>query len=95
VTVVISDCADAAGLADVPGGLLHKLVEGRYGLDALLTARTGGLNTTVFLTTGERALVWRGVPDLADWRMATLLWTGVGLLALWAAIARHREQRRN
>ena len=39
-------------------------------------------------------MVWWAVPDLADWRIATLLWTGAGLLALWAAASRHRERRR-
>jgi hypothetical protein len=98
---ILSVASDAAGaqlrvgwVADAPGGLLHLLVESRYGLDALLTARTGTLSTTMTLTTGERAMVWRAVPDLADWRIATVLWTGVGLLALWAAASRHREQRR-
>ncbi len=98
---ILSVVSDAAGaqlrvdwLADAPGGLLERLVQGRYGLDALLTARTGTLSTTVPLTTAQRAMVWRAVPDLSDWRIATLLWTVVGLLALWAAASRHREQRR-
>ncbi|CAA9319214.1 MAG: hypothetical protein AVDCRST_MAG11-1923 [uncultured Gemmatimonadaceae bacterium] len=77
-----------------PEQLLRLLLESRYGLDALLTARIESLNSWSTLTTGERALVWWGVPDLADWRTATLLWTGAGLLALWAAASRHRERRR-
>ena len=81
-------------LADFPSRQVHALVEGRYGLDAVLTARTATQSTTAFLTTGERVVVWWGVPDLADWRIATLLWTGAGLLALWAAASRHRERRR-
>ena len=81
-------------LADAPGRLLRLLLDSRYGLDTLLTARTASLSTTTILTTGERAVVWWGVPDLADWRTATLLWTGAGLLALWAAVSRHRERRR-
>ena len=81
-------------LADVPGRLMWQLIEGRYGLDALNTARTETLSTPATLTTGERAMVWWGMPDLADWRTATLLWTGAGLLALWAAASRHRERRR-
>jgi len=84
----------AGWLTDAPARALHLLVEGRYGLDAVLTARTATLSTTVFLTTGERAVVWRAVPDLADWRTATLLWTGAGLLAVWVAASRHRERRR-
>jgi hypothetical protein len=95
---VVTDAASTqlktGWLADAPARALHLLVEGRYGLDAVLTARTATLNTTVFLTTGERAVVWRAVPDIADWRTATLFWTGAGLLALWAATSRHRERRR-
>lgn len=82
------------GLADVLERALQRLVVGRYGLDALLTARTETLSTPATLTTGELMLVWRAVPDLADWRAATLLWTGVGLVTLWAAASRHRERRR-
>ena len=81
-------------LGDAPGRLLRLLVEGRYGLDALLTARIESLGANATLTTGERAMVWWAVPDLADWRAATLIWTGAGLLALWAATSRHRERRR-
>jgi hypothetical protein len=81
-------------VADAPSHLLHLLIESRHGVDALFTARTGTLSTTATLTTGERALVWRAVPDLADWRTATLLWTGAGVIALWAGASRHRERRR-
>jgi hypothetical protein len=81
-------------LADAPARLLWQLVEGRYGLDALITARTETLSTPTTLTTGERVMVWWGVPSLAGWGTATLLWTGAGLLALWAAASRHGERRR-
>lgn len=81
-------------LADAPRRLLRLLIESRYGLDALLTARIDSLNSMVTLTNGEQAIVWRSVPDLSDWRTATLLWTGAGLLALGAAVSRHRERRR-
>jgi hypothetical protein len=81
-------------LADAPGRLLRLLLAGRYGLDALLTARIEMLSDPAILTNGERTIVWSAVPDLADWRTATLLWTGAGLLALWAAASRHRERRR-
>ncbi|HEX6050643.1 MAG TPA: hypothetical protein VFZ21_15295 [Gemmatimonadaceae bacterium] len=98
---IVSVVSDAAGaqfrvswLMDAPGGLLERLVQGRYGLDALLTARTGTLSTIVPLATGQRAMVWRAVPDLSDWHIATFVWTGAGLLALWLAAFRHREQRR-
>ena len=98
---IVSVASDAAGaqfrvnwLSYGPGGVLDLLIQGRFGLDALLTARTGTLSTAVTLTTGERAMAWRGVPDLVDWRVATLLWSSIGLLALWAAVSRHRERRR-
>ena len=77
-----------------PERLLDLLVGSRYGLDAVLTARLESLGTHATLTTGEDAMVWWAVPDLADWRVATVLWSGIGLLALWAAASRHRERRR-
>lgn len=77
-------------LADAPMLLLN----GRFGLDALLKLRTWTLDRRAFLTTGEIAEVWSAVPSLADWRTAFLLWTIVGLLAIWAAVSRHREGRR-
>jgi hypothetical protein len=84
----------AGWLAYAPERGLRWLTEGRYGLDAVLTARLESLGTRTTLTTGERVMVWWGVPDLGDWGTATLLWTGAGLLALWAAASRHRERRR-
>jgi hypothetical protein len=68
--------------------LLEFVFEGPYGLDALLTART------TLLKTGDRVTVWRALPDVGQWAMATLLWTGAGLVSLWAAASRHREGRR-
>jgi hypothetical protein len=81
-------------LADAPERALVQLLEGRYGLDALLKLRTWTLDRRAVLPTGEGIEVWTAVPDLADWRTAALLWTGAGLLALWAAASRHRERRR-
>ncbi|MGZ8411881.1 MAG: hypothetical protein ACXW05_04045 [Gemmatirosa sp.] len=85
---------DVGWLANAPERALRPLILGRFGLDALLTARLESLGEHVTLTTGERLMVWMEVPDLADWGTATLLWTGGGLLALWAATSRHRERRR-
>jgi hypothetical protein len=79
--------------ATAPGRLLQGAFDGRYGLDALLTARTGSLKTEATLTTGERVVVWRALPDLRHWAAATLLWTGGGVIALLAAASRHRERR--
>ena len=81
-------------LAGAPGRLLGLIVGSRYGLDAVLTARSESLSATATLTTGRSMRVWWGVPDLADWAVATLLWTALATLSLWAAISRHGEQRR-
>jgi hypothetical protein len=70
------------------------LLVGRYGLDALLSARTESLSGEVRLPGGEVVNAWWGLPDLGDWALATLLWTGAALALLWAAASRHREQRR-
>lgn len=91
--VGVSEEANAEWLASAPGGLLRGLFDGPYGLDALLTARTGSLKTEAILSTGETVVVWRALPDLREWAMATLLWTGAGLVALIAAASRHRERR--
>ncbi len=84
----------AGWLVDELEGLLQTFFTGRYGFDALLTARTESLHTEVTLTTGETVGVWRALPHLGQWALATLLWMGAGLVALWAAASRHREQRR-
>lgn len=87
--------ASARWLADLPALVLETLFLGPYGLDALFTARTESLKIEAILrTTGEPVVVWRGLPDLADWATATLLWTLAGLAAVWAASRRHRENRR-
>ena len=93
-THVVSRLLGAEWLANMPARALSQLVEGRYGLEALLTLRTWSLDTRVVLTTGERIQAWSAIPDLAGWRIAALLWIGAGLLALWAAAWRHRERRR-
>jgi hypothetical protein len=81
-------------LALAPLRAVESLHVGRYGFDALLTARTESLKTEILLSTHETVGVWRGLPDLAEWALATLVWTGAGLVALWAAASRHRETRR-
>jgi hypothetical protein len=99
--VLLTFAGDAAGaqlgvgwLDHAPGRLVRLLFESRYGLDALLTARIESLGVPATLATGERVMVWRAVPALADWASAALLWIGAGLLALWAAASRHGERRR-
>jgi len=76
-----------------PARWFKILHEGTYGLDTLLSARAESLKTAITLSTGETVNVWRGLPDLGQWAVATLLWTGLGALALVAALARHRERR--
>ncbi|HET9451475.1 MAG TPA: hypothetical protein VFO83_11355 [Aggregicoccus sp.] len=94
LVISVSQAVRAGWLADGLEGLLQTFFTGRYGFDALLTARAESLHTEVTLTTGETVGVWRALPNLGQWALATLLWMGVGLTALWAAASRHRERRR-
>jgi hypothetical protein len=75
----VGEAANAVWLGSVFEPLLESLFEGPYGLDVLLTARTTKPN--IEATVGQ-------------WGTATLLWTGTGLVTLWAAASRHRESRR-
>jgi hypothetical protein len=81
-------------LVDAPQDVLARLFEGRYGFDALLTARTESLKIEDALPTGETVVVWRELPTLGQWAIATLLWTAGGLAALWGAVRRHGEGRK-
>jgi len=92
--VSVGQAVKAGWLVDGLMGLVQTFFGGRYGFDALLTARTESLHTEVTLTTGETVGVWRALPQLGPWALATLLWMGVGLVLLWAAASRHRERRR-
>lgn len=82
------------GLGDAPGRMVAQLIQGRFGLEALLTLRTWSLDYRATLTTGERIHAWFSVPNLGDWGIAALLWTAAGALAVWLAASRHREGRR-
>lgn len=75
------------------GRVMNTLMEGRYGIDAVLSARTESLHTQVVLSNAERIGVWRALPNIADWLIATLLWTSLGVTGLIAALYRNREQR--
>jgi hypothetical protein len=90
----VGEAANAVWLGNVLEPLVESLIEGPYGLDALLTARATFLNNDATLSTGDRVEVWRALPDVGQWATATLLWTGAGLMTLWAAASRHREGRR-
>jgi hypothetical protein len=90
----VGDAANAAWVGNLLEPLLESLIEGPYGLDALLTARTTFLNIDVTLSTGDKVAVWRAMPHVGQWAAATLLWTGSGFVTLFAAAWRHREGRR-
>src|SRR3990170_2400320 len=81
--VALLEAANAERLIQGAHGLLDALVRGRYGIDALLTARTESLQVAATLSTGETLVVWSALPDLGQWARATLLWTGAGLVAVW------------
>jgi hypothetical protein len=89
----VGDAANAVWLGNALERLLESLFEGPYGFDALLTARTTS-NIEATLSNGDRVALWRALPDVGQWATATLLWTGTGLVTLWAAASRHREGRR-
>jgi hypothetical protein len=88
-----SRAADARWLGDMAERLVQTLFVGPFGLDAVMTARTETLSTVATLPNGETVGVWRGLPDLGQWAIATLLWFTGGAVALWAAASRHRERR--
>jgi hypothetical protein len=83
-----------AWLARAPSRAAASLVDGRFGLETLLTLKTWSLDRRVTLATGEGLHAWTAIPDVGAWRVAALLWTGAGLLALLAAAYRQRERRR-
>ena len=91
---VIGAAADIDWLRLLVSRLVEGIHEGRYGLDALLTARAESLKTAVVLTTGKTVSVWRALPDIGEWALATLLWTGAAVAALMAGASRQRERRR-
>jgi hypothetical protein len=90
----VGEAANAVWLVNLLEPTLESLIEGPYGLDALLTARSTFLNIEATLSTGDRVAAWRALPDVGQWATATLLWTSAGLVSLLAAASRHREGRR-
>ena len=94
VLIVAASEAGNVELAAAPARMLEQVLTGRYGLSAVAIADTEALKVETTLPDGRPVVVWRGLPDVASWATATLLWTCAGLLALWAAARRHRETRR-
>ena len=68
--------------------VLRSAVYGPYGLRTLLSL------SGFYPPVGDGRAAWQTIPDLARWATATFLWLGAGLIALWAAISRHGEHRR-
>jgi hypothetical protein len=93
LTAAVSQGIESDQFWVVSSKVVRTFLEGRYGLDALLSARTESLKTLVTLSNGQTVSVWRGLPDVSDWLVATLLWTGLGIAGLSAALMRHRERR--
>ena len=99
VAAVYLVAAVGQGVADdqfwiLSSKVIRTLFEGRYGIDALMSARTESLKTLVTLSSGQTVSVWRGLPVVSDWIIATLRWTGLGIAGLIVALMRHRETRR-
>lgn len=92
--VSLAEAANADWLIRGADRLLDWFVYGPYGIDALLTARTESLQVAATLSSGETSVVWSGLPDIGQWAVATVVWTGAGLVTVWAAASRHREARR-
>lgn len=78
----------AAGVLFLTGNL-SQMLEQFYGVQSVMGSRR-----LYYAATGAGD-VWLGLPDLAQWAIATFLLLGAGLAALWAAASRHRERRRN
>lgn len=51
-------------------------------------------SSSLHSTLKELAGRWESLPATAQWAIATFLSVGAGLVALWAAVSRHREGRR-
>lgn len=91
---LIVGLADAAQVNSSLDRMLNQILRGPYGIDAMLTARTESLQVSAMLTTGESVVVWRALPHLNQWAIATALWISIGAALLWIAASRHREHRR-
>jgi hypothetical protein len=48
-----------------------------------------------FSATSEVRAAWLSLPESAQSTLSTFLWIAAGLVALWAALSRHRERRRH
>jgi len=69
-------------------GNLSQLLERFYGVQSLLGSRR------LYYAANDAGDVWLRLPPPAQWAIAASFLLGTGLLALWAALSRHRERRR-
>lgn len=73
---------------------LHYVLVHPWGLDTVLLGGSESLKTQVHVPAFEYATttVWRALPTLGAWLGATLLWSVLSIIALWAATLRLRER---
>jgi hypothetical protein len=93
VLVGLTEAADLERLFEGVDRLTKALLYGPYGIDAVLTARTESQQVSATLSTGETLVVWRALPNVSQWAVATLLWTSAATIAVVAAASRHSERR--
>jgi hypothetical protein len=94
LVATIADVAKIHSLRFVPSRAVAAFLYGSYGLSRLVTANADFVAVRATLANGESVRLAPGIPDLARWAAATLIWSGAGLIAVWAAASRQRERRR-
>lgn len=87
----LGEVLDSRWLIFAPSRMTEAVLSEPYGLATVLTATPEFIPVDAVMPNGETVMIGSGAPDPARWAMATLLWLGVGLVALWLAASRHRE----
>ena len=83
--------AGATGLSSALAGTLESIMARPSGLLVAVDGFRPGHAGTIYLDDGTGVTVWRGLPALAEWGRATLIWLGVGLILLAGATFRRRH----
>jgi hypothetical protein len=81
-----------SGLEEALDRFLSTMIEGRYGLDFMLTGGEGSLSRDVRIPGEWPVYLWTSLPSAERWFLALLVWFGGALLALALAIRRHWER---